>query len=70
MEDLRKLLGVVAGHHQLTIPDFMEDVLALKKTLGELGMRHRNEGVQFRFVLILAVPVPRRHDPAGAHVQA
>ena len=71
VKDLGESLRVVARHHELAAEYFVEYAFALQQALRQLGIRHRNEGVQLRFVLGLVGPVhaARYHDAAGTNVQ-
>jgi len=70
VEDLSKLLGVVAGHQYFRSLHLVEDVLTLQEALGQFGVRQRQESVQLRFVLILLSGVTGDDDAAGADVEA
>jgi hypothetical protein len=71
MKDLGESLRVVARHHELAAEYFVEYAFPRQQALRQLGIRHRNEGVQLRLALGLACPIhaARYHDAAGANVQ-
>ena len=70
MQDLRELLGVVAGDDDLRALDLEEDLLCSEQAGGEFGIRQGDERVELGLVMDSAADTPRHHDPAGADVEA
>ena len=71
VKDLGKSLRVVARHHEFAVEDLVEYAFPLQQALRQLGIRHRDEGIQLRFVLglVALVHAARDHDAAGTNVQ-
>jgi hypothetical protein len=71
VKNLGESLGIVARHHKFAVEYFVKYAFALQKALGQLRIRHRNEGIQLRLVLGLVGPVhaARYHNAAGTNVQ-
>ena len=71
VKDLGKSLRVVARHDEFAVEDLMEYAFPRQQTFSQLGIRHRDESIQLRFILGLVafVHAARDHDAAGTNVQ-
>jgi hypothetical protein len=70
VEDLRELLGIVAGDDNFAALHFMKDVLPGEQLLGEPRPGERNKGVKLRLALALLFGAAGHYDPAGTDIQS